>query len=142
MVKSGGGSSVIRSRLFIVWAILCGTGFGGSTPTADRGATSDAVSLSAGAEEPASAIVSVAALAGVDLRLPEPAVVPSARSVGKTAPPDLDPPETAVSAAEPSASETTSAPSVSMPLPETQIQLASISTSDPMNGYPKPTMRA
>jgi hypothetical protein len=67
--------------------------------------------------------------------------VPSAISVGKTATPDPDPTETAVSAAEPAVSETTSAASAPPP-PGTQIQLASVSTSDPMNGYPKPTVRA
>jgi hypothetical protein len=132
---------VIRSRHFVAWVILCGTAVGFSTPTTDRGAANGTVSLSAGAKEPASAIASVVALAGVDLGLPEPAVVPSAISVGKTATPDPDPPETAVSAAEPPVSETTSAAPAPTPLPGTQIQLASVSTSDPMNGYPKPTVR-
>jgi hypothetical protein len=63
-------------------------------------------------------------------------------SVGKTATPDPDPPETAVASAEPPASETTSAESAPPPPPETQFQLASISASDPMNGYPKPNVRA
>jgi hypothetical protein len=133
---------VIRSRHFIAWVILCGTAFGASTPIADREATSGAVSLSAGAGEPASAIVSVAALAGGQLRLPEPVDVPSAISVGKAATPDPDPAETAVPAAESPVSETTSAASAPTPPPGTQIQLASISTSDPMNGYMKPTVRA
>jgi len=63
-------------------------------------------------------------------------------SVAKAATPEPDPPETAVSAAEPPVSETPSAASAPTPLPATQMQLASISTSDPMNGYPRPSGRA
>jgi hypothetical protein len=132
---------VIRSRHFVAWVILCGTAVGSSTPTADRWATNGTASFSAGAGKPANAIASVAVLAGVHFRLPEPADVPSDMSVGKATTPDPDPTEAAVSAAEPPVSETTSAASAPMPLPETQIQLASISTSDPMNGYPKPAVR-
>jgi hypothetical protein len=132
---------VIRSQHFVAWVILCGTAFGSSTPAGDRGAASGPASLNAGARQPAPVIASVAALAGGDLRLPEPAVVPSAVSVGTAATPDPEPRETAARAAEAPVSETTSAASAPTPPPETQIQLASVSTADPMNGYPKPTVR-
>jgi hypothetical protein len=131
---------VIRSRHFVAWVILCGTAFGSSIPTGDRGPTSGAASLKAGAAEPASAITSVAALTGVHLRLPEPTVVPSAMSVGKTATPDPDPRETAVPAAEGPVSETPLVASAPPP-PEAQVQLASVSASDPMEEYPKQTVR-
>jgi hypothetical protein len=91
--------------------------------------------------EPATAIAPVAPLAGFRLGLPEPAVVPPPVSAAKAETPDPDPRGAAVPATEPPVSETTSAASAPTPPLETQIQLASISTSDPMNGYPKPTVR-
>src|SRR5262245_39732792 len=109
--RARGGTSVIRSQHFVAWVILCGTAFGSSTPTGDRGATSGPASLNAGAGQPATVIASVAALAGVDLRLSEPAVVPSAMSVGTAATPDPEPRETAARAAEAPVSETASAAS-------------------------------
>jgi hypothetical protein len=144
---------VIRSRHFVAWVILCGTAFGSSTPTGDRGPTGGAAFLKAGAAEPA--IASVAGLAGVHLGLPEPTVVSSTMSVGKTATPDPDPRETAVPATEEPASETPSvasaptSPEAQVPLAQVQraqvqraqVQLASVSTSDPMQESPKPTVR-
>jgi hypothetical protein len=56
--------------------------------------------------------------------------------VAKAATPDPDPRETSVPAA-----ETPVVASAPTPPLQTQIQLASVSTSDPMNGYPKPTVR-
>jgi hypothetical protein len=111
------------------------------TPTADDRSTSDAVASSAGAEKLATAIASIGALAGVPLRRSEPVAPSAMSSVGKTVTPDTDPSETAAAAAEPPVSETTSAAAAPTPLPDTQFQLASISPSDPMNGYPKPTVR-
>ena len=131
---------MVRSRHCLAWVILCGTAFGSSTPTGDRGATSGAASLNAGAGEPARAIASAAALAGVHPRLPEPAVVPSAMFVGKAATPDPDPRETAAAVAEAPVSETPLVASAATPPLETRIQLASVSTSDPIND-PKPTVR-
>jgi hypothetical protein len=131
---------VIRSQHFVAGVILCGTAFGSSTPTGDRGATSDPASLNAGAGQPATVIASVAALAGVDLTLPEPAVVPSAVAVSTAATPEPDPRETTARAAAAPASETALVASAPPP-PETQMQLASVSTSGPMQEYPKPTVR-
>jgi hypothetical protein len=132
---------VIRSRHFVALVVLCGTAFGSSMPIGDRGATRGAASLSAGAGEPASAIASVAVLSGFQLRLPEPAVVPSAMSVGKAATPDPDPRETMVPAAAAPVSEAPLVASGPTPPLETQVQLASVSTSDPVKEYPKPTVR-
>jgi hypothetical protein len=137
---------MIISRHLVAWMVLCGTAFGSSTPIGDRGATRGAASLIAGAREHvdallASAMASVAALSGFQLRLPEPAVVPSAMSVGKAATADPDPRETAVPAAAAPVSEPSLLASAPPPPLETQVQLASLSTSDPVKEYPKPTVR-
>src|SRR5215831_10618427 len=126
--------------------VLCGTAVGPSTPIGDRGTTRSAASLIAGAEEHidallASAMASVAAPAESQFRLPEPAVEPSAMSVAKAATPDSDPRETAVPAAEAPISETPLVASAPTPSLETQVQFASLSTSDPVKEYPKPTVR-
>jgi hypothetical protein len=132
---------VIRSRHFVAWVILCATAFGSSTPIGDRGATSGAPSLNAGAGERASVIASVAAVEGMHLRLPEPAVVASAVSVAKAATPDPEPRETAAPVGEAPVSETPLVASAPTPRTEAQVQLASVSTSDPMKDDPKPTLR-
>jgi hypothetical protein len=126
--------------------VLCGTAFGSSTPIGDRGATRGAASLIAGAGEHidallASAMAFVGAPVGSQLRLPEPAVAPSAMSVAKAATPDPDPRETAVPAAEAPVSEAPLVASAPTPPLETQVQFASLSTSDPVKEDPKPTVR-
>src|SRR5262245_54658328 len=111
------GVGVKSPRRLAVLAALCGTvalagwdaarlGIFGSgieyaaTPIGDLGTTRGAASLSADAGEPvdaplASAMTSVATVAGAHLGLPEPAVAPAAMSVGKAATAVPDPPETA-----------------------------------------------
>jgi hypothetical protein len=139
---------VRRSLHFVAWMILCGTALGASTPTEDRGATSVGASLNAAAGEPASAIASLAPLAGSYHRVSEPAEVPSAVAVGKAATLDRDPNpdpnpvprETAAPAAEAPVYETPLVASAPTP-PEAQLQLASASTSDPLKEYPRPTVR-
>src|SRR5215831_4679949 len=126
--------------------VLCGTAVGPSTPIGDRGTTRGAASLIAGAGEHidallASAMASVAAPAESQFRLPEPAVEPSAMSLAKAATPDSDPRETAVPAAEAPISETPLVASAPTPSLETQVQFASVSTSDLVKEYPKPTVR-
>ena len=152
-----------RPRQFVALVVLCGTValagggaarlgvFGStgientSTPIGDRGATRGAASLS-DVGEPidtplASAMGSVVAVAGSHLTLPEPAVAPAAMSVGKAAMTDPDPAEAAgFSAAEEPFFEASLADSRPPP-PETRVQLASLSTSDPMKEYPKPAVR-
>jgi len=154
---------VSRPRQFVALVVLCGTValagggaarlgvFGStgientSTPIGDRGATRGAASLS-DVGEPidtplASAMASVVAVAGSHLTLPEPAVAPAAMSVGKAAMTDPDPAEAAgFSAAEEPFFEASLADSRPPP-PETRVQLASLSTSDPMKEYPKPAVR-
>jgi hypothetical protein len=138
---------VIRSQHLLAWTVLCATAFGSSTPIGDRGATRSAASLIAGAGEYvdallASAMPSVAAPVGPQLRLPEPAVQASAMSVGNAARPDPDPPETPhPSAAEAPISEPPLLASAPRPPLETQVQFASLSTSDPVKEDPKPTVR-
>jgi hypothetical protein len=117
--------------------ILWGTAFGASTPTGDHGAPSGAASLQAGAGERASAI---AALTGVHLMLPEATTVASATTVSKAATPDPDRGETVVPATEAPVSETPLVASAPTP-PEARVRLASVSTSDPIEEHPKPTMR-
>jgi hypothetical protein len=128
---------VIRSRHIVAWVILWGTAFGASTPPADHGAPSGAASLIAGAGEPASAM---AGLAGAHLMPPVAATVPSVATVSKAATPEPDPGETVVPTAEVPVSETPSVASALTP-PEARIRLASVSTSDPAEEHPKPTMR-
>jgi hypothetical protein len=154
---------VIRPRQFLVSVVLCGTvalaGWGAArlgvfgssgienTRFGDHGATHGVASLIAGAGETigtllANAIASVAAAAGSHLRWPEPAVAPAGMSIGKVATADPDPPETPrFSAAAPPASEAPLVASAPTPPLETQVQLASVSTSDPVKEYPKPTVR-
>jgi hypothetical protein len=70
------------------------------------------------------------------------AVEPSAMSVGKAATPDPDPPDPAgFSAADAPVSEAPLVASAPTPPLETQVQLASLSTSDPVKEDPKPTVR-
>jgi hypothetical protein len=152
---------VIRPRQFVAWAVLCGTValagwdaarlgvFGSSgientaTPIGDGRATRGAASLTPWAGDPvepplASEMTSTAAVAGSHLSLAEPAQ-PAAISVGEAVTADPAPPKTA--AAE--------APVLDAPLPasrpsppfETRVQLASLSTSDPVKEYPKPAVR-
>jgi hypothetical protein len=128
---------VNRSRHIVAWVILWGTAFGASTPTRDQGVPSGAASLKAGAGEPASAM---AALTSVHLMLPEATTLPSVTTVSKAATPDPDRGETVAPATEASVSETPLVPSAPTP-PEVRVRLASVSTSDPMEEYPKPTMR-
>ena len=128
---------MIRSRRIIAGVILWGTAFGASTPTGDHGAPSGAASLQAGAGERASAI---AALTGVHLMLPEATTVASATTVSKAATPDPDRGETVVPATEAPVSETPLVASAPTP-PEARVRLASVSTSDPIEEHPKPTMR-
>jgi hypothetical protein len=128
---------VNRSRHIVAWVILWGTAFGPSTPTGDHGVPSGAASLKAGAGEPASAM---AALTSVHLMLPEATTLPSVTTVSKAATPDPDRGETVAAATEASVSETPLVPSAPTP-PEGRVRLASVSTSDPMEEHPKPTMR-
>jgi hypothetical protein len=126
---------------------LCGTAFGSSTPIGDRGATRGAASLIAGVGEHvdallASAMAFVAAPVGPQLRLPEPAVEPSAMSVGNAARPDPDPLETPrLFTAEAPVSEPPLLASAPTPPLETEVKFASVSTSDPVKEDPKPTVR-
>ena len=138
---------MIRSQHLVAWTVLCATAFGSSTSIGDRGATRSAASLIAGAGEYvdallASAMPSVTAPVGPQLELPEPAVQASAMSVGNAARPDPDPPETPhPSAAEAPVSEAPLVASAPTPALETQVQFASVSTSDTVKEYPKPTAR-
>ena len=154
-----------RPRQFVVLVVLCGTvalaGWGAArlgvfgssgieniaTPIGDRGATRGAVSLSADAGKPvdaplASAMASVVAVARSHLTLPGPDVAPAAMSVGKTATADPGPPEAAgFSVADALDFEAPLPDSRPTPPPETRVQLASLSTSDPVREYPKPAAR-
>src|SRR5262245_12649782 len=127
--------------------VLGSLGIGNTaTPSGNRGAIRGTAPLSADAGEPvnappASAMASVAAVAGSHVRLPEPAVASAPVSVSKAPTADPDPPEIAG----PSAAE---APAFEAPLPEprstppeTRAQLASVSTSDPVDEHPRPTVR-
>jgi D-alanyl-D-alanine carboxypeptidase len=151
---------VIRPRQFLV--TLCGTvalaGWGAAglgvfgssgiekTRFWDHGGTRGVASLIAGAGEHVDALLAramafVAASAGSHLGWPDPAVAPAGTPIGKAAMADPDPPETpGFSAAEAPVSEAPLLASGPTP-PETRVQLASLSASDPVKEYPKPAMR-
>jgi len=87
-------------------------------------------------------MVSAAAPAGSDLGGPEAAVAPAGAPINKVVMADPEPPETPrVSAAAAPASEAPSLVSAPTPPPETRIQLASVSPSDPVKDDPKPAAR-
>src|SRR5258705_148985 len=94
-------------------------------------------SAQGGAGEPATVI---AGLTGVHLMLPEATTVPSVTTVSKAATPDPDRGETVVPATAAPVSETPLVPSAPTP-PEVRVRLASVSTSDPIEEHPKPTIR-
>ena len=151
---------MIRPRQFLATMVLGGTvalaGWGAAglgvfgssgienTRFWDHGGTRGVASLIAGAGVDAllaRAMAFVAAPAGPHLGRPEAAVAPSGTSIGKAAMADPDPPETPqFSAAEASVSEAPLLASGPTP-PETRVQLASLSASDPVKEYPKPAMR-
>src|SRR5262245_14787017 len=154
-----------RPRRFVALVVSCGVialaGWGAArvgvfgwsgvenaaTPIGEPGATRGAASLSADAGEPvdaplASAMASVIAEAGSHLAPPEPAVVPAVTSVGKTAPADPGPSEAeGSSVAEVPVLEAPLPDSHPTPPPETRMQLASLSPSDPVKEYAKPAAR-
>ena len=155
---------MIRPRYFTALVMLCGTvaladwraatlgvftwlGIeNGATPSGDHRTTREATALSADAGEAvdaplASVKTAVAAMTGSPLRFPEPAVAPAAMSLDQGTTADPDSPKTAgLSAAEAPVFEAPLPASRSTP-PPTGAQLASLSTPDPANNYPKPAAR-
>ncbi len=112
----------------------------------DHGATRGAASLSARTGEPfyaplARAVASLAAVATSNLALPEPAVAPAVMSTDGAATADADPPETAGSSADQESLAEVPPDSGPTPLPETRVQLATLSTLKQVKDYPQPVAR-